>query len=206
MCVSKGIAAARLMEAVTLGFGPLGENRVQEAETKAGLVAGAEWHLVGRLQANKAARAVGLFSVIHSVDSLALARRLGRLSGEAGRRLPVYLQVNVDDDTAKSGFDPTDLEDCLPEILSLPDLGVVGLMTVGRQVTRAEDARPTFVRSRQLSERLRTAQPLLGAGLSMGMSDDFTVAIEEGATVVRVGRALFGRRPEPASHDWQRPA
>lgn len=194
------------MEAVSLGIGPLGENRVQEAEEKAGSLPGAEWHMVGRLQANKAARAVHLFSVIHSVDSLALAHRLGRLSADAGRRLPVYLQVNVDDDAAKSGFVLADLEACLAEILGLPHLAVLGLMTVGRQVVRAEDARPTFARSRELSERLRTAHPTLGAGLSMGMSDDFTVAIEEGATVVRLGRALFGERSGGDFHGLQRPA
>lgn len=135
-----------------------------------------------------------MFSVIQSVDSLGLARRLGRLAEDAGRQLPIYMQVNVDADPSKSGFIPTDLEAFLPEIGDLPRLTLVGLMTVGRQVARAEDARPTFVRLRELSERLRGGHSALGPGLSMGMSDDFAVAVEEGASIVRVGRALFGER------------
>jgi len=176
-----------------------GENRVQEAEAKAGRVPGARWQLVGQLQANKSARAVALFETIHSLDSLRLARRLSALvearGGPRGRRLPVYLQVNVDDDPAKAGFGPDEVERELSELTGLPGLELLGLMTVGRLVGRPEDARPTFERLRRLSERLRAAHDRLGAELSMGMSDDFEIAVEEGATVVRVGRAIFGERP-----------
>ncbi len=178
-----------------LGMTTFGENRVQEAGTKAAELPGARWHLVGHLQSNKAGRAVELFDAIHSVDSVDLARRLGRLANAAGRApLPVYLEVNVDRDPAKSGMSAADLEQALPELAALPGLELRGLMTVGRLLARPEDARSTFAALRGLSERLRAAEPRLGSGLSMGMSDDFEVAVEEGATVVRVGRAIFGER------------
>jgi pyridoxal phosphate enzyme (YggS family) len=143
---------------------------------------------------------VGLFDVIESVDSVELARRLDRLVDEVrpGSRLPVLLQVNVDADPAKAGFDPDELERSQAELADLSHLELRGLMTVGRLVERAEDARPTFRALRGASERLRAGGgAAIGPELSMGMSDDFEVAVEEGATVVRVGRALFGERPRP---------
>ena len=188
------------MAAVAAGLTILGENRVQEAEAKVGAVPGATWHLVGPLQSNKARRAVALFDVLESVDSVDLASRLDRLAGEVrpGSRLPILLQVNVDADLAKAGFAPADVQRALPELAGLPNLELRGLMTVGRLVERAEDARPTFGALRKLSERLRAgAGTALGPALSMGMSDDYEVAVEEGATIVRVGRALFGERPHP---------
>lgn len=195
MAVSKTIDAARLAAAVAAGLTVLGENRVQEAESKAPLLPGAHWHLVGPLQSNKARRAVELFDVIQSVDSVDLARRLDRMAGEAGRvPLGVYLQVNVDLDSAKAGFLPETLARELPELAALPNLRLLGLMTVGRLTGTADEARPTFVRLRELSERLRGGVGELGPGLSMGMSGDFEVAVEEGATLIRVGRALFGER------------
>lgn len=196
MAVSKTVPAARLAAAVAAGLTVLGENRVQEAESKAPLVSGATWHLIGPLQSNKARRAVELFDVIESVDSVELARRLDRVAGELGRApLGVYLQVNVDRDEAKAGFLPDRLAGELAGLVELPNLRLLGLMTVGRLVGSAEEARPTFGRLRELSERLRGTLPGLGAGLSMGMTDDYAVAVEEGATVIRVGRALFGARP-----------
>jgi len=145
---------------------------------------------------------VELFDVIESVDSVALAARLDRLVGERGARtggqLPVFLQVNVDEDPAKAGFDPQALERQLGDILDLPNLLVEGLMTLGFHTGGGDAARPTFARLRELSERLRAADERLGPGLSMGMTDDYEVAIEEGSTLVRVGRALFGERPRLA--------
>ena len=136
------------------------------------------------------------------MDSVALAVRLDHLvsgrSAPPGDRLPVYLQVNVDDDPAKEGFDPDGLAADLEHVLALSNLEVRGLMTVGWLTAGGPEARPTFVRLRALSDRLRAADPRLGPGLSMGMSDDFEVAIEEGSTLVRVGRALFGERPGTA--------
>jgi PLP dependent protein len=197
VAVSKTVPAERLSAAVAAGLTTLGENRVQEAETKAALE-GVVWHLIGPLQSNKARRAVELFEVIQSVDSADLARRLDRLAGEVVRApLGVYLQVNVDRDEAKAGFLPDELPAELAGLAGLPNLRLLGLMTVGRLVGSPEEARPTFVRLRELSEMLRAASPALGPGLSMGMSDDYAIAVEEGATVVRVGRALFGARPAP---------
>lgn len=197
VAVSKTVPAERLRAAVAAGHDLLGENRVQEAAAKIPLVPGPRWHLVGPLQANKARRAVELFAMLEAVDSIALARRLDRLAGEVrpGRPLEVLLEVNVDADPGKAGFAPDALAAALPELLDLPNLAVRGLMTVGRLVPSAEEARPTFTALRELGARLRTTHPGLGPELSMGMTDDFEVAIEEGATIVRVGRALFGERP-----------
>jgi PLP dependent protein len=193
--ISKTVPLERLRAAVEAGITTLGENRVQEAAPKVAALPQVEWHLVGQLQGNKAGRAIELFSVIQSVDSMALAGRLSRLAGE--RTVRVLLQVNVDADPAKGGFMPSSLAGDLGALLALPGLQVEGLMTVGRLVERPEDARPTFVALRRLSETLRSGHPGLGAALSMGMSDDFEIAVEEGATLVRVGRALFGDRPAP---------
>jgi pyridoxal phosphate enzyme (YggS family) len=196
VAVSKTVPAERLVSAVEAGLTILAENRVQEGEAKAALVKGATWHLVGPLQSNKARRALETFSVIQSVDSIDLARRLDRLADEVrpDTAATVLLQVNVDEDAAKAGFQPAALMDALDEILALPQLDVRGLMTIGRLTDRPEDARPTFAALRELSERIRVGRPRLGPELSMGMSADFAVAIEEGATIVRVGRALFGER------------
>ncbi|MEX1334275.1 MAG: YggS family pyridoxal phosphate-dependent enzyme [Candidatus Limnocylindrales bacterium] len=190
----------RLIQAA--GHDVLGENRVQEAAAKIPSLGPSEWHLVGHLQKNKAAKAVELFDVIESVDSTALAARLDRLAGERGTRsggpLSVLLQVNVDEDPAKAGFDPAALQRELDRVLALPNLRVDGLMTVGFHTGGGDAARPTFARLRELSTRLRAGDERLGPGLSMGMTDDFEVAIEEGSTLVRVGRALFGERPTSA--------
>jgi pyridoxal phosphate enzyme (YggS family) len=205
VAVSKTVAPARIREAIAAGFTTLGENRVQERAAKAREIEAVStwpvgsaptWHLVGPLQSNKARRAVELFDVIETVDSLELAQRLSRIAGEIRPRrpMPVLLQVNVDDDTAKHGFEPARLQRDLPAILDLPGLAVDGLMTVGRMVETAELARPTFVALRDLSERLRRGHAALGAALSMGMSEDYPVAVEEGATLVRIGRAIFGER------------
>ncbi len=196
VAVSKTVPPERLVAAVAAGLTTLGENRVQEAESKVDDVPGATWHLVGPLQSNKVRRALEIFDTIQSVDSIELAARIDRLAVEvrAGARVPVLLQVNVDDDATKAGFAPAALESTVGELLDFGRLDVRGLMTIGRLVERADEARPTFARLWSLAERLRTAHPALGPHLSMGMSDDYPVAVEEGATIVRVGRALFGER------------
>jgi pyridoxal phosphate enzyme (YggS family) len=197
VAVSKTVPVERLCAAVEAGLTVLGENRVQEATAKVPLVAGAAWHLVGPLQSNKARRAVELFEMIETVDSVDLARRLDRIAGEIrpGAPLPVLVQVNVDRDPAKVGLLPETLAEALGRIVELPNLRPAGLMTIGRLVDDAGDARPTFAALRELSSRLRATCPALGPELSMGMTDDYPVAVEEGATIVRVGRALFGERP-----------
>jgi pyridoxal phosphate enzyme (YggS family) len=200
VAVSKTVDAARLRDAVAAGVTLLGENRVQEGAAKAAEVPGARWQLVGPLQSNKARPALEVYEAIQSVDSVGLAERLDRLAREiraAGpaNRYPILLQVNVDDDPAKAGFQPGALPDALERLAGLDALEVRGLMTIGRLVEGAEAARPTFVALRGLSEQLRADGATLGPELSMGMTDDFEVAIEEGATIVRVGRAIFGERP-----------
>lgn len=199
VAVSKTVDAARLRAAVAAGLTTLGENRVQEAAAKVDDVPGASWHLVGHLQGNKARLALATFDLVESVDSLDIAVRLDRLVDEGAWRggagpLPVLLQVNVDADPAKAGFAPDDLAGVLPALTALPHLELRGLMTVGWLAPTPEAARPTFVALRDLSASLRVAAQGLGSALSMGMSDDFEIAIEEGATIVRVGRALFGER------------
>jgi pyridoxal phosphate enzyme (YggS family) len=197
VAVSKTVQLERLRRAIEVGIATLGENRVQEAATKIPSLPPATWHLVGPLQSNKARRAVELFDVIETVDSIDLARRLDHIAtvSRPGRPLPVLLQVNVDIDPHKAGFTTDALGRTLDELLALPNLAVAGLMTIGRLTATAEEARPTFRSLRLMSERLREHRPELGPELSMGMTDDFEVAIDEGATIVRVGRAIFGERP-----------
>ena len=196
VAVSKTIPVERLLAAVDAGLTILGENRVQEGEAKSGRVPGASWHLIGPLQSNKARRAIETFAVIQTVDSVELAVRLDRIAAEIrpGRPLPVLLQVNVDGDPAKAGFPPDRLVAAADALDGCAALEFRGLMTVGRLVDRPADARPTFAALRERSASLRAEWPRLGPDLSMGMSDDYPIAIEEGATIVRVGRALFGDR------------
>lgn len=204
VAVSKTVPADALRDAVAAGLELLGENRVQEAAAKVPDVPGARWHLVGPLQSNKAHPALEVFDAIESVDSVKLARRLDRLVPETrpGRRYPILVEVNVDRDPAKAGFAPDAVEAALAEVIELPHLEVRGLMTVGRLTSEAGEARRTFASLRELAERCRSRWPELGPELSMGMSDDFELAVEEGATIVRVGRALFGERPDahPPGH------
>ncbi len=195
VAVSKTVAPERLRAAVRAGLTELGETRVQEAAAKVETVPGAHWHLVGPLQSNKARRAVALFDTIQTVDSIGLGERLARIAGDLGRTpLEILLQVNVDADPAKSGLGPDEVEAVAAALGGHRQLRVAGLMTLGRQVSLAADARPTFRALRELSARVRE-RTSLGDELSMGMTDDFEVAVEEGATIVRVGRALFGERP-----------
>jgi pyridoxal phosphate enzyme (YggS family) len=211
VAVSKTVPAERLRAAILAGLTTLGENRVQEAADKVPVLPGVTWHLVGPLQSNKVRRAVELFDVIQSVDSVALGRRLDRLAAEVrpGTRFPILLQVNVDDDPAKAGFEVGELPAALDTLAGCDGLDVRGLMTIGRLVARPEEARGTFRHLHEVSERLRADGHPIGPELSMGMSDDYGVAIEEGATIVRVGRALFGERegnrPAPGEQEANAP-
>ena len=203
VAVSKTVPVEAIRDAVAAGLDLLGENRVQEGLAKAPDVPGARWQLIGPLQGNKARKALEVFESIQSVDSVALAERLDRLSAELrpGARYPVLLQVNVDDDPAKAGFQPAAVEDAIGRLEELQGLDIRGLMTIGRLVDQAEAARSTFRRLRELSEAWRSRTRALGPDLSMGMTDDFEIAVEEGATIVRVGRALFGERHPEHGHD-----
>jgi pyridoxal phosphate enzyme (YggS family) len=199
VAVSKEVEVDRLAQAVAAGIRTFGENRVQEGMAKRAQVQGPDltWHLVGPLQSNKARKAVDTFDVIQTIDSVELARRVDSIvaTADGAPQYPILLQVNVDADPAKSGLLPADVEPALAEIAELSHLRVEGLMTVGRLVDTPEAARPTFRKLREQSDHLRAAGVALGPGLSMGMTDDFEVAVEEGATIVRVGRAIFGERP-----------
>jgi PLP dependent protein len=197
--VSKTQPAAAVREAFAAGLVDFGENRVQEAETKAEALAdlraaGLRWHLIGHLQANKAKKAEALFDSVHSVDGEALAARLARAAEEDGRVLPVLVQVDLAGEETKFGLAEDRLLATLQAMRGLGSLRVEGLMVLPPYADDPETARPYFRRLRDLRDRA-SAFGLLAAGeLSMGMSHDFEVAIEEGATMVRVGTALFGAR------------
>jgi PLP dependent protein len=196
IAVTKTVPADVVAGAVAAGVVDLGENRVQEAESKVALegLAGVRWHLIGHLQSNKVARAVALFDRVHSVDTVALAEALARRAAAAGRRLAVMIEVNVSREATKFGVSPEGLGELAERIAPLEGLAFDGLMTVGPLVERPEDARAGFARLRELRDELarRLGRPL--PQLSMGMSGDFEVAVEEGSTMVRVGTALFGSR------------
>src|SRR5262245_9553827 len=194
--VVKTVPPEVVREAVALGLRYLGENRVQEAASKVAAVGrdSARWHMIGHVQRNKAARVVELFDCVHGVDHLDTAQALARRATVAGRTLPALIEVNVSGEASKFGVAPRDLEPLLRDVSRLPGLSVQGLMTVGRPVERAEEARPDFAHLRELGERAAAALGIALPELSMGMSGDFEVAVEEGATMVRVGTALFGAR------------
>jgi PLP dependent protein len=197
VAVSKTVDVVRLRAAVAAGLTVLGENRVQEGADKRPAVDGATWHLIGPLQSNKAKRALQTFDVIQSVDGVDLGERLDRLAAEVrpDGRVPILVQVNVDADPAKAGVLPGDAAALVERLVALPRLEVRGLMTIGRFGVTEGVSRTTFRALRELGTGLRRTVPALGPDLSMGMSDDFEIAVEEGATIVRVGRAVFGERP-----------
>jgi pyridoxal phosphate enzyme (YggS family) len=199
IAISKTHPPAVVSKVIELGATDIGENRVQEAEQKIIEVGRkkARWHLVGHLQANKARRAVNLFDVIHSLDSIDLARRLDRLCVEEGReKLPVLIQVDLGHEETKAGVDETELASLVQGLGPLSRLQLIGLMTLPPFFEEPEQARPFFRRLRELRDELaqRGAFGDRKGELSMGMTNDFEVAIEEGATMVRIGTAIFGAR------------
>ena len=187
-------------EAAKAGLTLFGENKVQEAKAKIPLCPGRlRWHMVGHLQTNKCRDAVDLFEMVQSVDSLHLAEELNKRAEQAAKRMPVLLEVNAVGEASKFGCRPDQLLVDLERINALPRLEIHGLMTVPPWTPDPEKVRPVFRQMRELKER---CEQLLGAPLphlSMGMTGDFEVAIEEGATMVRIGTALFGARPKPGA-------
>ncbi|HEX6818181.1 MAG TPA: YggS family pyridoxal phosphate-dependent enzyme [Ktedonobacterales bacterium] len=212
IAVTKTVPAQTISVAYELGMTVFGENRVQDAYAKVAQLSlpSARWDLIGHLQSNKAAQAARLFDRIESVDSLHLAGILDARAESLGRRLPVLLEVNVAGEASKSGFSPDELPGAATAIATLQHLVPRGLMTVAPLVDDPERVRAVFRRLRELRDLLRETVSLAFTGapgghegtepawdeLSMGMSDDFEVAIEEGATLIRLGRALFGERPK----------
>jgi PLP dependent protein len=188
--VSKVVEVERIRAALAAGLGALGENRVQEAKAKvAELGRPVPWHLIGHLQTNKVKDALPLFDLIQSLDRLELAHELERRAAAQGRVVEALLQVNVASEASKGGFAPDAVSEALDTIGTLSHVRVRGLMAIPPEVERAEESRPWFRRLREMADKhgLRDR--------SMGMSGDFEVAIEEGATMVRVGTAIFGPRP-----------
>jgi pyridoxal phosphate enzyme (YggS family) len=201
MGVSKTFPADAVREAYAAGIRVFGENRVQEfAEKSAGLgpLPDAEWHLIGHLQSNKAGKAAELFDAVDSVDSLRLAERLNAAAAELGKKLRVLIEINIGGEEAKAGLHPTspELEEILLAASRLDHLEIQGLMTIPPFCESPEDARPYFRKLREVRDGI-AARQLSGVGmsvLSMGMSHDFEIAVEEGSTCVRVGTAIFGTR------------
>jgi pyridoxal phosphate enzyme (YggS family) len=195
---SKTRSPEEIAEAIAAGLDHVGENRVQEAAEKVGRVhdllgRDPTWHLIGTLQRNKARQALDLFGMIQSVDTVRLAEALAARA--EGRQVPLLLEVYLGDDPARPGFRPDDLDAALTSIAALPGLDVRGLMTVAPLGLPDDEVRAVFRRVRELRDALRDRHPALTLDeLSMGMSEDFGLAVEEGATMVRVGRAIFGER------------
>ena len=199
VAVSKTHPAEAVREAIAAGLDNFGENRVQEAESKIPDVGrtAARWHLIGHLQSNKTRRAVELFDCIHSLDSPDLARRLNRICDELERQeLPVLIQVDLGHETSKTGAEEKDVSELVAVISDCPRLWLKGLMTLPPFFDEPESVRPYFRRLRELRDGLKAKGAFADhpGELSMGMTHDFEIAIEEGATMVRVGTAIFGER------------
>lgn len=194
---SKTQPAPVLEAAFAAGLRVFGENRVQEALAKAGeLPSGIEWHLIGPLQSNKVRAALGLFRAVHSIDRVKIAEALDREAGARGLAVQGFLEINVGEEESKHGFSPVRLAEAVRPLADLRSLRIVGLMAIPPQGDDPEESRPWFRKLRELRDELasRPEWKDFPGLLSMGMSDDFEVAVEEGATHVRVGTALFGRR------------
>jgi pyridoxal phosphate enzyme (YggS family) len=203
VAVSKTHPTPAVREAFAAGVRDFGENRVQEAEEKVEATvdlaaAGLRWHLVGHLQSNKARRAAALFDVVESVDSIELARRLAREAAAARRTLSTLIQVDLAGEETKFGLEEAQLFPALEALRDAPGLRVDGLMVLPPYLEDPVAARPFFRRLRALAERARSEGLIAGSELSMGMSHDFEAAVEEGATIVRVGTAIFGQREKAA--------
>jgi len=197
VAVTKAHPLEALRAALAVGLPDLGENRVGELEEKVGLLGqeAATWHMIGHVQSRKARRAVECADLIHSVDTLKLARRISSFASEDGTRMPILVQVNVSGEDAKSGFPRSGVLEAIHEILELPGLEIRGLMTMAPFVEDEELLRATFRGLRKTQEEAGRLPGYEGRELSMGMTNDFELAVEEGSTMVRIGTALFGERP-----------
>ncbi len=196
LAVTKGHAPETVRDAAALGLRLFGENKIQEAKAKIPLCPGrVRWHMIGHLQTNKCRDALELFEMIQSVDSLHLAHEINKRAEQAGKRMPILLEVNVAGESSKFGYRPDAVLAEVKEINALPRLEVHGLMTMAPWTPDPEKVRPVFRRLRELKVRCEQNLGALLPQLSMGMSGDYEVAIEEGATLVRIGSALFGPRP-----------
>lgn len=196
LAVSKTFPVSDIMQAYADGQRVFGENRLQEAmEKMPQMPQDCVWHLIGPLQRNKVRKALEQgFGLIQAVDSMKLAAAISRIAGETGVTARILLEVNVDGEASKHGFTPEEIQEEWEALVALPYLDIRGLMCIPAPVENPQDARPAFAALRVLAEKLRARGPLPLPELSMGMSHDFAVAVEEGATIVRVGSAIFGKR------------
>jgi pyridoxal phosphate enzyme (YggS family) len=197
MVVTKTVPPERILKAIEAGLTMLGENYVQEAKDKIAAIGDhAQWHMIGHLQTNKAKYAVKLFDCVHSVDRLELAQELDKRAGQIKHKLNVLIEVNVSKEESKSGTEKTQALELVRQVAHFPNLAVRGLMTMAPYSDNPENSRPYFKALRDLRDDINRAN-IAGISmeeLSMGMTDDFEVAIEEGATIIRIGRAIFGKR------------
>ncbi|MBM4347546.1 MAG: YggS family pyridoxal phosphate-dependent enzyme [Deltaproteobacteria bacterium] len=194
VAVSKTVEAGRIQEAIEAGVAILGENYVQEAQKKIEEIGRSiSWHFIGHLQSNKAKYAIRLFDMIHSVDSIPLVEELNRRAEKEGRTMEVMIEVNLSGEASKFGIEEEKAFDIARKVLNLKNLSLMGLMTMPPYFDNPELSRPYYVQLRQLKEKM-AGEGIPLKELSMGMSNDFEVAIEEGATYVRVGTAIFGAR------------
>ncbi len=197
--VSKTHPPEIVREAIAAGATVLGESRIQEAKAKIPEMPGkVQWHFIGHLQTNKAREAVDLFHTIQSVDSARLAGELDKFAGQASRRLAVLLECNVSGESTKFGFKPDEIMEALAGLNKLSRLDIQGLMTMAPFFEDPQEARPTFRALRELRDRLQARHGIPLPTLSMGMTNDFEAAIEEGATMVRIGTAIFRTSPDDA--------
>jgi len=194
VCVAKGVDAGRVREAVRAGMRDIGENRVQEAVEKHGIIGnGIQWHMIGHLQTNKTSDAVSLFSLIHSVDSERLARKIDQCARRISKIQDILIQVNISEEKSKFGVVPQKTAEVVEKVSALANVRIIGLMGMARFTDDPEDARSSFRLLRRICEDIRSRSAVYAGvrHLSMGMSQDFEVAVEEGATMVRVGSEIF---------------
>lgn len=200
IAASKTVPAKRVMQAYEAGIRDFGENRLQEAQEKMGQIGqpeGLVWHFIGRMQRRKLKAIVGNFTMLHSVENLEQAQNIDALAAQRGIQQPILLEVNIGGETSKGGFPTTDLQKNLPQLDRLPNLAIQGLMTIPPATSDPEGARPYFTELASLKANLSRSSwgRIHLKELSMGMSHDYEVAVEEGATLVRIGSAIFGPRP-----------
>lgn len=196
VAVTKTVPADRIIEAVDAGLTILGENRVQELTSKFEHIKGVEWHLIGHLQSNKVKYIVDKVTLIHSVDSVSLAQEISKRMAALNRVMDILIQVNIADESTKFGATRDNTIGLIREVSKLPGLRIKGLMTIGPYTYDPEEVRPVFRSLRELAEELKTMDfpGIEMKHLSMGMSNDYKIAIEEGATLIRLGSVIFGRR------------
>ena len=201
MAVSKTWPVEHVQLAVDAGHKVFGENKVQEGEVKIPAMSDElEWHMIGHLQRNKVRKMLPLFDVVHSVDSFKLANYMNNVAGDLGVKVRAYLQVNIAGEEQKSGFSPDQAFVCLDDLASLENLSFEGVMCIPPACNTAEEVRPWFAKTREFRGAIESKSGMKLPGLSMGMSSDYAVAIEEGSTIVRVGSSIFGKRQYGKNH------